>query len=472
MSEPNAVILGWGAYLPWWRLDRSTIAPVAGGGGGKGTRSVASYDEDATTMAVAAGRAALRHAGEARGTIDPAAVWLSTVAPPYLDKTNATAVHAALRLARTAGAYDVNGSVRSTLGALRAAACDGPALVLASDVRTGRPGSAEEAAGGDGAVALLVGGPGDGPALAEVVGRGSVTEEFLDRWRTPGDAGSQQWEERFGETRYVPLAVETLTAACDDAGIAAADLDRVLVVGLHARACRAAAKALGRPEDDLVATLGGTVGNTGAAHPWLTLVAALEASAPGQTIALVVLSDGAEALIVRPTEAVAEAPSVAPVATQLAGGALPYGKALAWRGYLPIEPPRRPSPARPSASASGRSTEWKFGFVGSAADDGDVHLPPSAFDDVERPMADAVGTVVTFTVDKLAYSPNPPVVFAVVDFDEGGRLPVELTDVRPDDVAIGDRVEMTFRRLFTADGIHNYFWKARPVRTGDAGEEG
>jgi hypothetical protein len=23
---------------------------------------------------------------------------------------------------------------------------------------------------------------------------------------------------------------------------------------------------------------------------------------------------------------------------------------------------------------------------------------------------------------------------------------------------------MTFRRLFTADGIANYFWKARPVR--------
>jgi hydroxymethylglutaryl-CoA synthase len=25
------------------------------------------------------------------------------------------------------------------------------------------------------------------------------------------------------------------------------------------------------------------------------------------------------------------------------------------------------------------------------------------------------------------------------------------------------RVEMTFRRLFTADGIANYFWKARPI---------
>ena len=37
-------------------------------------------------------------------------------------------------------------------------------------------------------------------------------------------------------------------------------------------------------------------------------------------------------------------------------------------------------------------------------------------------------------------------------------------DVDPDAVAIGDQVEMTFRRLNSADGIHNYFWKARPVR--------
>ena len=55
-------------------------------------------------------------------------------------------------------------------------------------------------------------------------------------------------------------------------------------------------------------------------------------------------------------------------------------------------------------------------------------------------------------------------MFAVVDFDGGGRLPVELTDVDPDDVQVGDRVEMTFRRLSSADGIHNYFWKARPIR--------
>jgi uncharacterized OB-fold protein len=74
------------------------------------------------------------------------------------------------------------------------------------------------------------------------------------------------------------------------------------------------------------------------------------------------------------------------------------------------------------------------------------------------------GTVATFTIDRIAYSPSPPIVFAVVDFDGGGRLPVELCDLDADALAIGDRVELTFRRLFSADGIHNYFWKARPVR--------
>ena len=70
-----------------------------------------------------------------------------------------------------------------------------------------------------------------------------------------------------------------------------------------------------------------------------------------------------------------------------------------------------------------------------------------------------------YTVDRLAYSLSPPVVAAVIDFEGGGRFQCELTDVDPRAVKIGDRVEMTFRRLFTANGVHNYFWKARPLRT-------
>ena len=83
-------ILSWGGYLPYRRLDRTLISAVAGSGGGNGTRTVASYDEDTTTMGAAAARYALL--GAAAG---PRALWFATTEPAYLDKTNATAVHAA-----------------------------------------------------------------------------------------------------------------------------------------------------------------------------------------------------------------------------------------------------------------------------------------------------------------------------------------------------------------------------------------
>jgi uncharacterized OB-fold protein len=79
------------------------------------------------------------------------------------------------------------------------------------------------------------------------------------------------------------------------------------------------------------------------------------------------------------------------------------------------------------------------------------------------PMADTRATVTTFAVDKLAYTPSPPLVAVVLDFDGGGRLRCQLADADPDSLAVGDRVEMTFRRMTTARGIHNYFWKARAV---------
>ena len=82
----------------------------------------------------------------------------------------------------------------------------------------------------------------------------------------------------------------------------------------------------------------------------------------------------------------------------------------------------------------------------------------------EECFADQACRITTFTLDHLAYSLQPPVVSTVVDFDSGGRLACELTDVNPAEVKIGNRLEMTFRRFYTGQGVHNYFWKARPVR--------
>ena len=455
-------------YIPNGRLDRSAIAPFVGTGGGKGTRSVASYDEDTTTMGFEAARLALRAApGSARADM----VWFSTVTPAYLDKTNATAIHAALRLDDDVVALDLGGAQRSAVGALRIAlAGSDEVLVVAADLRTGLPGGADEASGGDGAAALLIGDDASGPLLAEHIASASVTAEFLDRWRAPGDARSKVWEERFGETRYVALGERAWSDALKQAELTPGDVERVIVTSTHARAARSPVNRLGIAKEALVDDLGSTVGNTGAAHPALLLATtlealALESGAPGRVIALVVLADGADVLLFRTTEATAAFRPALPIADRAATGRpVTYGKFLAWRGMLPVEPPRRPEPGRVSASASARREDWKFGFVGRRDPDTDApQLPPLPSGTGSAAMAEVPGTIAAYTVDRIAYSPSPPIVFAIVDFDGGGRFPVELTDVAEIDVQVGDRVEMTFRRLFTADGIHNYFWKARPI---------
>jgi hydroxymethylglutaryl-CoA synthase len=463
-------ILSAGGYIPHGRLDRSTIAPFVGTGGGKGSRSVASYDEDTTTMGFEAARLALRAAADSPR---PDMVWFSTVTPAYLDKTNATAIHAALRLDDDVAALDLGGAQRSAVGALRIAlAGSDTVLVVAADMRTGLPGGGDEASGGDGAAALLIGDDTSAPLLAEHIGSASITAEFLDRWRAPGDARSKVWEERFGETRYVALGERAWSDALKQAELTPGDVDRVIVTSTHARATRSLVSRLGIAKEALVDDLGAAVGNTGAAHPALLLAATLEAmsleaasGAPGQVIALVVLADGADVLLFRTTEATAGFRPAAAVADQVTTGRpVGYGKFLAWRGMLPVEPPRRPEPARVSASAAARHEEWKFGFVGRRDPDTDApQLPPLPTGTGSAAMADLPGTIAAYTVDRIAYSPSPPIVFAIVDFDGGGRFPVELTDVAESDVQVGDRVGMTFRRLFTADGIHNYFWKARPI---------
>lgn len=465
-------IISVAGYLPYRRLDRGEISSLFGGAPGTGTRTVASYDEDTTTMGVEAARLALRSA-PGHG---PDEVWFSTVDPAYADRTNAGVVHAALRLDSSVPASDANGAARSAMACLRRALrSDDATLVVAADTRSGLPTGADESAGGDAAAAVLTGSGAD--VIAAPIGYGSATEEFVDRWRVPGERVSRSWEERFGETRYVPLAEQAWTAALKDAELVPNQVDRVIMTGLHTRAVRSAARRLGVDSSALVDDLSATVGNAGAAQPLLLLAAALETAAPNQTVALVSLADGADVIVVRTTDAVSGRSAARPVADQIdAGGHLPYGKFLDWTGAVTVQPPNRPAPDRPSSSVAARNEDWKYAFVGSKdRGSGAIHLPPQrvsmkggTIDDMDpAPMADVAGSVVTFTVDRLVYSPSPPVVFAVVDFDGGGRMAIELTDVDADSVAIGDRVEMTFRRLFTSpDGIRNYFWKARPIRGG------
>lgn len=471
-----AGLIAYGAYVPYHRLARADIAAALGSGGGRGTRSVAGYDEDTTSMAVEAARNALGN-HELRGRIGQ--LFLATAAPAYLDKTNATAVHAALALDEHVLAADMAGSVRSGTGALVSAARSTvPTLVVLSDLRTGLPGGADEAAGGDGAAAFVFGGHRTGsPVVAELLAHDSVSDEILERWRLPGAAASRVWEERFSEDIYVSLADKALRGAFAKADIDLAAVDHFVVAGLHARACARVRATRGIRPEAVTPDLTAVIGNAGTAQPGLLLADVLDRAAPGETIALVVLGDGASVLLLRTTDALPAHRAPRPVAAQAAAGSapMPYATFLSWRGQLDREPPRRPDPEPPYAPPAHRRTGWKYAFTASRCQEcGTRHLPPDrvcvSCRSVDRMTDEALehvpGTVSTFTVDRLAHTPSPPMLVVVVDYDGGGRFRCQLTDATQADAVIGARVEMTFRRTVTADGIHNYFWKARPLRSG------
>lgn len=456
MSEPRSGIVSYAAHLPIYRLPRADIAAALRTSAGKGDRVVASFDEDSTTLGVAAARAAIRDR-----TLCPTSVFFSTTTPAYFDKTNATAIHAALGLPETAFAVDLCGATRSGIGALRSAQ-ESDGIAVLSDVIVGRPGSADESGGGDGAAAFVFG-PVD-LSIAVVVGAASLTEEFLDRWREPGAVGGGQWEERFGFERYAPLIDRAVKLALAEADTSHAD--HVVVVSSNS--------AVAKKARDLVpghTARGSRIGYAGAAGIGVALADLLDHAKPQETILLVSAADGVDAFVLRTTDRIDTGRQLRSVASQLdAGRIVDYPTYLTWRGLIDREPPRRPEPDRVSGPAASRSSEWKFALTGSRCRRcGFVHLPPArvckgcaAVDHmIAEPVDGRPGAVATYTIDRLAYSPAPPVVQAVVDFDEGGRFTFEVADADPDALTVGARVETVFRRLNSSAGVHNYFWKVR-----------
>lgn len=463
-------IVSYGSYIPFWKLDRTAISSAIGGRPRSGWRAVASYDEDTTTMGVEAARHAIRSLNGP----DVGAVVFATAEPAYLQKSNANAVHAALDLDTSVPTFDMVGNARSGIAAMLLAERLGGIAVI-SDMRNGPSGSTEESDGADVAAALQFG---DDRVIAELVGAGHATLELMDRWRFPGERFTHSSDERFVEHVYAQLTDAAVAAALKDADIGEGAVDHLVVSASTPRIGRLAARSF-RTGHAVATDLWDRVGHGGVAHWALSLTDALDDADPDRHIAVVVMADGVSVLVFHATNhlvsfrAERDSRTIPKVIDQVeARAAVPYTRFLGWRGVLQTDVPRAADPQPFSPVVAERNARWKYGFVASRDDHGYIHMPPArvaaeggAVDEMTPVrMADVLGTASSLTVDHATYSPGGAVIYAVVDFDGGGRATVEITDAEPGDVQVGERVEMTFRRLGTSPDGHNYFWKARPCR--------
>jgi uncharacterized OB-fold protein len=223
------------------------------------------------------------------------------------------------------------------------------------------------------------------------------------------------------------------------------------------------------------------VGNTGAAHAPMVLVAALEAAKAGDRILMVNWGNGCDALLFKATDAIANTPKKRGIKGHLniKGPMENYGQFMRWRNMVALAPLSRPAGGSVSMSAEWRERHLGLPLYGvrctkcgtvqlymrGTSMRAHVCLNCQAKDTFEPyRFADKKGKVVSFSHDFLGGGIDPPATRTVVDFEGGGRGLFDMVDRDPAECKVGMDVEMTFRRVGVAPGSNVYFWKCKPVR--------
>ena len=478
-------ITSYGAYIPRLRLERMSVYQAMGWFApatlaiAQGERSVCNHDEDSLTMAVAAARDCLT--GKDKKQIDGA--YLCSTTLPFADRQNAGILATALNLREDMITADFTSSLRAgTTGLLTAlevamGKSRNNILVAATDQRAARPGSFYEMWFGDGAGALLVGSEN---VIAEFVGSYTISYDFVDHHRGAGKNFDYIWEERWlreeGYSKFVP---EVVAGLFKKLGITMDDVQKIVFPCIFKAEHAGIAKKLGATKEKVVDQMHEVSGETGAAHPLLMLVSALEEAKPGDGIVVVGFGQGADALYFRVTEEIAKLPARMGVKGSLANKKPidNYLKFLQFRNLLESEMGIRAEVKTQTAMTTlWRSRKMLTGLVGGKCRDcGSIQFPKqnicvnpncghiNSQDDYE--FADRPARIKSFTGDLLTVSVDPPAIYGMVDFDGGGRLMADFTDCERDDLRVGMPVKMVFRRRLYDEqkGFSSYFWKAAPL---------
>ncbi len=467
-------IKSFGAYIPVYRLSASELARAWGGRGGRGEIAVANYDEDSITMAVEAVIDCLNGMDLAI----PDGLYFASTTPPYDEKLSASIVAAATDLRDELFTLDIGNSLRSGTGAIKAA-CDaikgGSAknvLVTAADCRLAPPASDFESVFGDGAAAFLIA---DEDVAVAIEDSYSISSDFVDVWKRAEDPYIRTWEDRFvlehGYREKLGIAISTLLKKT---GLSAKDFAKVVYYAPDARSHQRMIKQLKLEPEQVQAPMFDAVGNTGAAFAPMMLVAALEEAKPGDRILWANYGDGADAFVLQVTDQIEKARGRRGIKRHLESKMqiLNYEKYVRFRNLMQGEADRRPQYIS-SLPMIWRDRKQVLPLHGGRCRNcGNIQFPIQricaycqAKDNYEEVrLADKTATVFTFSMDERAVEVDPPRVWTISDFDDGGRIYCTMTDRDIEKIDIGMQVEMTFRKIHEGAGVHNYFWKCRPVR--------
>lgn len=482
-------IVAYGAYVPRLRLQRKVVAEAnawyapALRASARGERAMASWDEDALTMAVEAGRDCIPAVDPLRERCFVDAIYLASTSAPFADRSNAAIVARALSLPESISATDVGGSQRAGVGALLAAfdalasGRAGSPLIVAGEKRKARAASPQELLFGDAAAAILLGSE---KPLARLIGSHSLSLDFVDHFRAAGEDFDYGWEERWirdeGYAKIVPAAISGLL---EKTGTRADSIAHFVLPTPFARLDRQIAERLGIDPARVRDNLAAKVGDSGVAHALLMLAHALEQAGPREKILVAQFGQGCDAVLFETTDAIARSDRYAGVtgAMERRTQETNYLKYLFFNRLVLFEKGMRAEVDRKTAlSVLHRKNDMLTGLVGGKCRIcGTPQFPRSRLCvnpdchavDSQEPysFAEREGTVLSWSADYLTYTMAPPNHYGMITFAEGGRLMADITDIEPGQIESGMRVRMAFRikDFDEKRAFRRYFWKAVPL---------
>ncbi|TFH47860.1 MAG: hydroxymethylglutaryl-CoA synthase [Lysobacterales bacterium] len=291
-------VVGYGSYIPMYRLPSAEIARVWSGGerGPIKEKAVAGLDEDTVTIAIEAGRNAVNRAGILANELR--AIWVGSESHPYAVKPSSTLVAEALGAAPYLLAADFEFACKAGSEALQAAmgivgsAMGDYAMAIGADTAQGRPGDALEYTAASGGTAFIVG-PAE-RAVATCLGSLSYATDTPDFWRRAHEHYPSHGGRFTGEPAYFHHIQSSATALMEDLEMTATDFRYAVFHQPNVKFPTRVAERLGFTQAQIEAgLLSNTIGNTYAGAALTGFSAVLDIAEPGDRILVVSFGSGA-----------------------------------------------------------------------------------------------------------------------------------------------------------------------------------
>ncbi len=298
-------IIGYGSYIPMYRIKTETIAKIWGEdperieqGLGIIEKSVPDYDEDTVSMAIQAAINAKSNLVVENPSIG--AVFVGSESHPYVVKSSASIVAEALGItpetlaadlefacrAGTAGMVAIYGMIKGDLISA--------GLAIGSDTAQGRPADALEYSAGAGAGAFILGK--GKKVIAEIIATYSVTTDTTDFWRREGMRYPSHGGRFTGEPAYFKHIQMAIEGILKRTGYKIEDFNHVILHQPNAKFPNIVAKRYNITNEQLRhGLLVSVIGNTYSAATMIGLANVLDNSKKGDLILQVSFGSGAGA---------------------------------------------------------------------------------------------------------------------------------------------------------------------------------